>query len=106
MAAATGFDASLASEMPKFRVSPAAGWWLRTYGVLPSQVPATGPKGFILKGDVLMHIKQNNLSIRPRDAPATAQKSAPTPAATPKKQSAAKKPQAASPAFNPDDPFQ
>ena len=55
-----------------------------------------------------MHIKQNNLSIRPRESPAIDQKSAPktAPTAAPKKQPAAKKTQAASPAFNPDDPFQ
>ena len=35
-ATASGFDATLAAEMGKFKVSPAAGWWLRSYGVLPS----------------------------------------------------------------------
>ena len=68
MAAATGFDASLHSEMEKFKVSPAAGWWLRSYGVLPSELQASGPKGYIIKGDVLKHIKANNLSLRPREA--------------------------------------
>ena len=68
--AATGFDADLASESTKFKISPAAGWWLRSYAVLPSQVSASGPKGYIQKGDVLKHIKANNLSLRPREAPA------------------------------------
>ena len=36
MAAATGFDATLAEEMSKLKVAPAAGWWMRSYGVLPS----------------------------------------------------------------------
>jgi len=84
--AASGFDATFATEMGKFRVSPAAGWWLRSYGVLPSQVPATGPKGFIIKGDVLNHINTNNLSLKPREA-VTHEVEAATPeveAATPK----------------------
>lgn len=63
-AAATGFDATMASEMSKFKVSPAAGWWLRSYGVLPSQVPASGPKNYIQKGDVMKHIKAHSLSLR------------------------------------------
>ena len=56
-ASSSGFDASLTAEMANFKVSPAAGWWLRSYGVLPSQVAATGPKGYIVKGDVLKVIK-------------------------------------------------
>lgn len=35
-AAASGFDAQLAAEMANTKVAPAAGWWLRAYGVLPS----------------------------------------------------------------------
>ena len=53
MAATTGIDA----EISKFKVAPAAGWWMRSYGVLPSQLTASGPKGYIVKGDVLKHIK-------------------------------------------------
>jgi hypothetical protein len=45
----------------KYLVAPAAGWWMRTYHVLPSEVTATGPKGFILKGDVLAHIEKNKI---------------------------------------------
>ena len=67
-ASSTGFDASLAAEMANFKVSPAAGWWLRSYGVLPSQVAPTGPKGYIVKGDVLKVIKADNLSLRPQEA--------------------------------------
>jgi hypothetical protein len=37
----------------QFNIAPAAGWWLRTYMILPTEVKSTGPKGFILKGDVL-----------------------------------------------------
>ena len=78
-ASSTGFDASLAAEMANFKVSPAAGWWLRSYGVLPSQVAPTGPKGYIVKGDVLKVIKADNLSLRPQEAHAV-------PAAAPPKQ--------------------
>ena len=72
----------------KYLVAPAAGWWMRTYQVLPSEVKATGPKGYILKGDVLNHIDQNKIQkgTRVSAAPAT-----PTPAAQP---AAAKKPAA------------
>ena len=105
-AASTGFDATLMTEMAKFRVSPAAGWWMRSYGVLPSQLIASGPKGFILKGDVLSFIDANKLGLRPREVPKAA---TPAKAGAEKKPAAAKKTpqnQAASPAFNPDDPFQ
>ena len=67
-AAATGFDASLHSEMEKFKVAPAAGWWMRTYGVLPSEVEQTGPRGYIIKGDVLKVIRAKNLPMRPKES--------------------------------------
>ena len=44
-----------------FKISPSAGWWLRTYMVLPTEVKSTGPKGYLLKGDVLKHIEDNKL---------------------------------------------
>ena len=65
---ATGFDADLAAEMSRFKVSPAAGWWMRNYLVLPSQVKATGPRGYHTKGDVLAFIEANKLELRPADA--------------------------------------
>ena len=37
----------------QFKIAPSAGWWLRTYMILPTEVKSTGPKGYILKGDVL-----------------------------------------------------
>jgi hypothetical protein len=55
--AITSFDESFYKEMAQFRVSPAAGNYLRGFGILPSLVTATGPKGHILKGDVLAHIE-------------------------------------------------
>lgn len=44
-----------------FKVAPSAGWWMRTYMVMPSEITATGPKGFILKSDVVNHIEKNKL---------------------------------------------
>ena len=66
VAAAIGTDAFL-DELDhmlhggSIKVSPAAGWWMRAYMVLPSEVKPTGPKGFILKSDVMEHIESNNL---------------------------------------------
>ena len=40
---------------------------MRSYGVLPSKLTTTGPKGYLVKGDVLKYIKTNNLSLRPRE---------------------------------------
>jgi len=44
-----------------YKISPSAGWWLRTYMILPTEVKPTGPKGYLLKGDVLKHIEDNKL---------------------------------------------
>ena len=73
----------------KYLVAPAAGWWMRTYQILPSEVKATGPKGFILKGDVLEHIDKNKIQ---KGARVSAVAAAPTPAAKPA--AGAKKPAA------------
>lgn len=43
------------------KVAPAAGAWMRAYMVLPTEVKATGPKGYITKTDVLSHIESNKL---------------------------------------------
>ena len=50
--------------MAKFKIAPAAGGYLRRYGVLPSQVVATGPRGHVLKGDVLKYVEDNKLQHR------------------------------------------
>ena len=47
--------------MSKFKIAPAAGGYLRRFGVLPSQVKATGPKGHVLKQDVLTFAEDNKL---------------------------------------------
>jgi len=80
-----------------FKVAPSAGWWMRTYMVMPSELSATGPKGFILKSDVLAHIEKNKLVKGQRKEPAVSKKPAAKKAA-PKKE--------ASPAVDPNDPFQ
>ena len=54
----------------KIKVSPAAGAWMRAYQILPTEVKATGPKGFILKGDVLNHIEMKSLIKGKRMGPA------------------------------------
>lgn len=38
------------------KVAPAAGTYLRRYGIMPNLIKATGPRGYILKGDVLDYI--------------------------------------------------
>jgi hypothetical protein len=43
------------------KVAPAAGAWMRQYLILPTEVKATGPKGYIIKSDVLAHIEANKL---------------------------------------------
>ena len=53
------FDRLLHSGTTK--VAPAAGWWMRLYMVLPTEVKATGPRGHVTKGDVLGHIEANKL---------------------------------------------
>jgi hypothetical protein len=41
----------------KFRITPSAGFYLKTFHVLPNEVKATGPKNYIQKNDVLEFIK-------------------------------------------------
>ena len=45
----------------QIKVSPAAGWWMRSYLILPVEVKTFGTKGFIQKSDVLDHIEANGL---------------------------------------------
>lgn len=44
-----------------YKVAPSAGFYMRTYRVLPSEVQASGPKGYIQKGDVLGFVEKNNI---------------------------------------------
>ena len=84
-----------------FKISPSAGWWLRTYMVLPNEVKSTGPKGYLLKGDVLQYIEDNKLEKGKRVGGSPSKAGA---SKQPKKAAAPKG--GASPAFDPNDPFQ
>ena len=44
-----------------YKISPAAGAWLRTYRIFPNEVLATGPKGYMTKYDVMNHAIKHNL---------------------------------------------
>jgi pyruvate/2-oxoglutarate dehydrogenase complex dihydrolipoamide acyltransferase (E2) component len=75
----------------QYKVAPSAGFYMRTYGVLPSEVPASGPKGYIQKGDVLDFVEKNKLvKGQIRSAPATAAPAAPKKPAAQKPKSASK----------------
>jgi hypothetical protein len=45
----SGFAANLHEEMHTMKVAPAASGYLRGFGVLPSQVVSTGPRGHLTK---------------------------------------------------------
>lgn len=47
-------------------VSPAAQFYLRSFGIETSAITGSGPKGIILKGDVQSYIKKNNLKLSPQ----------------------------------------
>jgi len=66
-------------------LGPATSLLLTQYGINPASVPATGPKGNLLKGDVLGFIKARKLQI-PSAVPdvSMAAASAPAPVAAPK----------------------
>ena len=88
----------------QYKVAPSAGFYMRTYRVLPNEVEASGPKGYIQKGDVLGFVEKNKLEKgRERGSPAKAAKSGPE-----AKQSE-RKPQPAanlqSSAYDPSQPF-
>jgi len=82
------------------RVAPAAGAWMRAYMILPTEVKATGPKGYIIKTDVLEHIEANKLVKGKRQAPSAQPAPAKKPASAPSKAAATP-----SPVADPNDPF-
>ena len=43
------YEAKFNEQAKSMKISPAAGIYLRGFGVLPSQITATGPKGHITK---------------------------------------------------------
>lgn len=42
-------------------VGPAVNLYLKHYGLTLGQVVGSGPKGTVSKGDILKHVKANNL---------------------------------------------
>jgi len=63
----------------KTLIGPAVRGLLERYGLSPSKIPASGPHGLLLKGDVLSHIKEKNLQpislvLPPPPSPTTADK--------------------------------
>jgi pyruvate/2-oxoglutarate dehydrogenase complex dihydrolipoamide acyltransferase (E2) component len=63
-AVAGSFDSKFNEEAKTRKISPAAGIYLRGFGVLPSMITATGPKGHITKQDVTLYIETNKLQRR------------------------------------------
>jgi hypothetical protein len=41
------FDNEYYSQEKNFRIAPSAGFYLKTYQVLPSEIKASGPKAYI-----------------------------------------------------------
>lgn len=91
----------------KYLVAPAAAFYMRTYRVLPSEVEATGPKGRILRGDVLEFVEKNKIEKgRARDGSAgSGKKAADAPKKAAKKDKAAGGAAQAGGAYDPAHPF-
>merc|ERR1719402_109041 len=73
--AATAAEPSSATATPPTdqhpAIGPASALLLTQYGIDSSQVTGTGPKGNIVKADVLNYIAAKNLSVVPAVTPAT-----------------------------------
>ena len=91
----------------KHKVSPAAGAWMRAYMVLPTEVKATGPKGYIIKEDVMTHISANQLvkGQRKNQSHSSTKQAAPASPAQKEKKVNQKKDPNVSPKFDPMNPF-
>jgi hypothetical protein len=50
--------------MKNIKVAPSTWFYFLNYGVLPSQVKATGPRGYLTKADLINFITGNKLSKR------------------------------------------
>lgn len=89
-----------------FKVAPSAGFYMRTYRVLPSELTPSGPKGYIQKGDVLAFVEKNNLQKGQVRSTAGAGKAS-SPVAAPKQAPPKSKPAAnlQSSAYDPAQPF-
>ncbi len=61
---ATSFADKIHHEMKNLKVAPSAWFYFLNYGVLPSQVKATGPRGYLTKADLINFITGNKLTKR------------------------------------------
>ncbi|CDW83261.1 dihydrolipoyllysine-residue acetyltransferase component 1 of pyruvate dehydrogenase mitochondrial-like [Stylonychia lemnae] len=55
------FETEYHKQESSYLIAPSAGFYLKSYQVLPSEVKASGPKNLIQKGDVLSFIKSSNI---------------------------------------------
>ena len=58
---ATSFADKIHHEMKNMKVAPSTWFYFLNYGVLPSQVKATGPRGYLTKADLINFITGNKL---------------------------------------------
>ena len=80
--AASGLPAGTKFIQPNL-AGPATSLLLNSYGINPAQVEATGPKGNLIKADVLKYIRDQSLPTpAPAEVPLPAASAAPTPAAS------------------------
>lgn len=61
---ATSFADRIHHEVKNIKVAPSTWFYFLNYGVLPSQVKATGPRGYLTKADLINFITGNKLSKR------------------------------------------
>ncbi len=61
---ATSFADKIHHEMKNIKVAPSTWLYFLNYGVLPSQVKATGPRGYLTKADLINFITGNRLNKR------------------------------------------
>ena len=61
---ATSFADRIHHEMKNIKVAPSTWFYFLNYGVLPSQVKATGPRGYLTKADLINFITGSKLSKR------------------------------------------
>jgi hypothetical protein len=68
---ATSFADKIHHEMKNIKVAPSTWFYFLNYGVLPSQVKATGPRGYLTKADLINFITGNKLTKRKLEASET-----------------------------------
>lgn len=111
--ATSGFEKQIHDEMHARKVAPSTWYYFLNYRVLPSQVKATGPRGYLTKSDVILHIEANKLQKQAVESDFQAPKeTSPATPAQPEKPKAKKqaskqagKQAQASPVRDPNNPF-